>query len=49
MIDDRLCMHYVLDRLEDLIDECNPNEGAAAGLARVIKVYVNLKKNASTI
>jgi len=44
MIDDRVCMHYVVDRLEDLINECNPNEGAAAGLARVHKSLCEFKK-----
>ena len=44
MIDDRLCMHYVLDRLEDLINECNPNEGAAAGLAKVHKSLCEFKE-----
>jgi len=43
-IDDRVCMHYVVDRLEDLINECNPNEGAAAGLARVHKSLCEFKK-----
>ncbi len=36
-MDNRVCMHYVLDRLEDLINDCNPDEGTAAGLARVHK------------
>ena len=44
MMDDRVCMHYVVDRLEDLINECNPSEGAAAGLARVHKSLCEFKE-----
>ena len=43
-VDDRVCMHYVVDRLEDLINKCNPNEGTAAGLARVHKRLCEFKE-----
>ena len=44
MTDDRVCMHYVVDRLEDLINECDPHLGTAAGLARVHKSLCEFKE-----
>ena len=43
-VDDRVCMHYVVDRLEDLINKCNPDEGTAVGLARVHKSLCDFKQ-----
>lgn len=30
-------MHYVIDRIEDLINDCNPDKGTSEALAKVHK------------
>ena len=30
-------MHYVMDRIEDLINDCNPDKGTAEALSKVHK------------
>lgn len=37
-------MHYVLDRIEDLINDCNPDEGTAEALAKVHKSLYKFEK-----
>ncbi|MBJ64657.1 MAG: hypothetical protein CMB55_07695 [Euryarchaeota archaeon] len=43
-MDNRVCMHYVIDRIEDLINDCNPDEGTAEALAKVHKGLSEFKK-----
>ena len=43
-MDNRVCMHYVLDRIEDLISDCNPEEGTGEALAKVHKSLVKFKE-----
>lgn len=37
-------MHYVLDRIDDLVNDCNPDEGTAAALAKVHKSLQEFKR-----
>tara|TARA_R100001460_G_scaffold5214_1_gene14597 strand:- start:3215 stop:3415 length:201 start_codon:yes stop_codon:yes gene_type:complete len=44
-IDDRVCMHYIIDQLEEIINDCNPDKGTAKALQKVHKSLYHLKES----